>query len=98
MKREALDQDQFKQTSRALIESPAIQEQLSAVMVDSLFSNVDVSAELKGNLPENLQPLAGPLARYLAGVRGHGGAEAPRPSACPGHVRGACLGFAEPRW
>ena len=67
VKREALDQAQFKQTSRALIESPAIQEQVSAVMVDSLFSNVDVSAELKGNLPENLQPLAGPLAGISQG-------------------------------
>jgi hypothetical protein len=67
VKREALDQDQFEQTSRALIESPAIQEQVSAVMVDALFSNVDVSAELEGNLPENLQPLAGPLAGISQG-------------------------------
>lgn len=67
VKREALDQDQFKQTSRALIESPAIQEQVSAVMVDALFSNVDVSAELKSNLPANLQPLAGPLAGISQG-------------------------------
>jgi hypothetical protein len=67
VKREALDQDQFKQTSRALIESPAIQEQLAAVMVDALFSNVDVRAELEGNLPENLQPLAVPLAGISQG-------------------------------
>jgi hypothetical protein len=67
IKREALDQGQFEQTSRALIESPAIQEQVSAVMVDALFSNVDVSAELKGNLPENLQPLAVPLAGISQG-------------------------------
>jgi hypothetical protein len=68
VKREALDQGQFEQTSRALIESPAIQEQVSAVMVDALFSNVDVSAELKGNLPENLQPLAVPLAGISQGL------------------------------
>ena len=67
VKREALDQDQFKQTSRALIESPAIQEQVSAVMVDALFSNVDVKAELEGRLPENLQPLAAPLAGISQG-------------------------------
>jgi hypothetical protein len=67
VKREALDQGQFEQTSRALIESPAIQEQVSAVMVDALFSNVDVSAELKSNLPANLQPLAGPLAGISQG-------------------------------
>jgi hypothetical protein len=67
VKREALDQDQFKQTSRALIESPAIQEQLSAVMVDALFSNVDVKSELEGRLPKNLQPLAVPLAGISQG-------------------------------
>jgi hypothetical protein len=67
IKREALDQDQFKETSRALIEDPAIQEQVSAVMADALFSNVDVSAELKRNLPANLQPLAGPLAGISQG-------------------------------
>ncbi len=67
VKREALDQDQFRQTSRALIESPAIQEQVAAVMVDALFSNVDVSAELESNLPANLQPLAGPLAGISQG-------------------------------
>jgi hypothetical protein len=67
VKREALDEDQFKETSRALIESPAIQEQVSAVMVDALFSNVDVKAELEGNLPENLQPLAVPLAGISQG-------------------------------
>ncbi len=67
VKREALDTGQFEQTSRALVESPAIQEQVSAVMVDALFSNVDVSAELKGNLPPNLQALAGPLAGLSQG-------------------------------
>ncbi len=67
VKREALDPGQFEQTSRALVESPAIQEQVSAVMVDALFSNVDVSAELKGNLPTNLQALAGPLAGLSQG-------------------------------
>ena len=67
VKREALDQGEFEQTSRELVESPAIQEQLSAVMVDALFSNVDVSAELKGNLPTNLQALAGPLAGISQG-------------------------------
>lgn len=67
VKREALDQGQFEQTSQELIQSPAIQEQVAAVMVDALFSNVDVSAELKGNLPTNLQPLAGPIAGLSQG-------------------------------
>ena len=62
VKREALDPDQFKQTSQELIASPAIQQQVAAELVDAFNANVDLSAELEGRLPENLQALAGPLA------------------------------------
>ena len=67
VKRGALDQDQFKQTSQELIASPAIQEQVAATMVDAFFANVDVSAELGSSLPTNLQALAGPLAGLSRG-------------------------------
>lgn len=67
VKREALDPDQFKQTSQELIASPEIQEQVAAKMVDALFENVDVSAELGETLPPNLQALAGPLAGLSQG-------------------------------
>ncbi len=67
VKREALDSDQFKNTSQDLIASPAIQQQVAAVLVDALFANVDVSAELESGLPSNLQPLAGPLAGLSQG-------------------------------
>ena len=46
VKREALDEGQFKQTSQELIASPAIQEQVAAQLVDALNANVDVSGEL----------------------------------------------------
>lgn len=62
VKREALDEGQFKQTSRELIANPQIQQQVANVMVDALYTNVDVSQELKGKLPENLQGLAAPIA------------------------------------
>ena len=58
VKREALDPDQFKQTSQELIASPAIQEQVATQMVDAFYENVDVSSELEGQLPSNLQALA----------------------------------------
>ncbi len=67
VKREALDSGQFKQTSQELIADPAIQEQVAAKMVDALFQNVDVSAELSDTLPSNLQALAGPLAGLSQG-------------------------------
>ena len=62
VKRQALEPDQFKETSQELIASPAIQEQVAAQMVDALYSNVDVSAQLEERLPSNLKPLAGPIA------------------------------------
>ncbi len=62
VKREALDEGQFKQTSQELIASPAIQEQVAATLVDELYANVDVSGELTGKLPDNLQGLAAPIA------------------------------------
>jgi hypothetical protein len=62
VKREALDEGQFKQTSQELIASPAIQEQVAATMVEALYENVDVSGELTNKLPDNLQGLAAPIA------------------------------------
>jgi hypothetical protein len=62
VKREALDEDQFRETARALVADDAIREQLAASMVETLYTNVDVSAELGQRLPEELQPLAGPIA------------------------------------
>ena len=62
VKREALDEGQFKQTSQELIASPAIQEQVAATMVEALYANVDVSGELTNKLPDNLQGLAAPIA------------------------------------
>ncbi|MEI7760694.1 MAG: hypothetical protein WCJ67_07980 [Thermoleophilia bacterium] len=67
VKREALDTDRFKQTSRALIANPLIQEQVAARLVDAFYTKVDVSAELKDALPTNLKPLAGPLTGLSRG-------------------------------
>ncbi len=62
VKRELLDEGQFRQTSEELIASPAIQQQVAAALVDALYANVDVSAALTDKLPSNLQGLAAPLA------------------------------------
>ena len=62
VKREALDSSQVKDTSQALIADDAIRTQIAASMVESLYANVDVSAELQQKLPQNLQALAGPIA------------------------------------
>jgi hypothetical protein len=62
IKREALDPDQFRETSEALIADPAIQAEVANSMVETLYSSVDVSAALEQRLPPDLQPLAGPIA------------------------------------
>ena len=62
VRREALDQQTFRETSRELIANEAIRDQIAVTMVDALYANVDVPGRLQSRLPEDLQPLAAPLA------------------------------------
>ena len=62
VKREALDKDNFRNTSEELIANDVIRDQLASSMVETLYANVDVSAQLKDQLPKNLQGLSGPIA------------------------------------
>jgi hypothetical protein len=62
VRREALDRDTFRDTSQQLIANEDIRNQVAAAMVDQLYANVDVAGALEQRLPENLQPLAAPLA------------------------------------
>ena len=64
--RQLLETDTWTNTSSKLLEDPQIRSQLSDYMVDTLYANVDVQAELQQALPPRLQPLAGPAA---AGIR-----------------------------
>ena len=62
VKREALDVETFRSTSQELIASEEIRNQLAATTVDQLYANVDVAARLEARLPENVKPLAAPIA------------------------------------
>ena len=62
VKREALDKETFRSTSQELVAHPAIQDQLAQTMVEQLYANVDVSAQLEQKLPSNLQALSAPIA------------------------------------
>ena len=62
VRREALDRDTFRDTSQQLIANEDIRNQVAAAMVDQLYANVDVAGVLEQRLPNNLQPLAAPLA------------------------------------
>lgn len=62
VKREALDKDHFKATSRAIIADDAIRDQIALTLVDQLYNNTDVAASVEAKLPDNLKPLAVPIA------------------------------------
>jgi hypothetical protein len=62
VKRTALDEDNFRGTARALIADDRIRNQVASTLTDQLYSNTDVAATLRQRLPDNLQPLAVPIA------------------------------------
>ena len=63
--RQLLETDTWTDTSTKLLEDDEIRTQVSYFMVDALYANVDVHAELQQALPSRLQPLAGPAAAGL---------------------------------
>lgn len=64
--RQALNTDQWVNTSGKMLEDKEISDALATYAVDQLYANVDVAANLKKRLPSDLQPVASPAA---AGVR-----------------------------
>lgn len=63
--RVALNTEVFVDTSSELLDDDAIRTVVAARAVDELFDNVDVQAEIEGQLPEDLQSLSGPAAAGL---------------------------------
>lgn len=63
--RAALNTDNWVEASDELIADPQVREAVSAYVVDELYANVDVSAELGQLLPGDLERLAAPLAAAL---------------------------------
>jgi lipoprotein signal peptidase len=63
--RQALNTDNWVNTSDQLLQNEQVQEQLSIFLANELFANVNVQAELQKALPPRLAPLAGPAAGGL---------------------------------
>jgi hypothetical protein len=63
--RQALNTENWVNTSSKLLENKQVQEQVSTFLVNQLYANVDVEAELKEALPPQAQALAGPAAGGL---------------------------------
>ena len=64
-KRQALETDNWVATSSRLLEDDEIRGALSVYLVDQLYANVDVAAELQKSLPSEVKPLAAPIAGGL---------------------------------
>jgi hypothetical protein len=63
--RQALNTDNWTNTSSKLLEDDKIREQLSLYLVDQLYANYNVSEEVSDALPPRAAPLAGPIAGGL---------------------------------
>lgn len=64
-KRQALETESWVETSGELIADVAIQEAVAGFLVDELYANADVRAEVAELLPPRAAPLAGPIAGGL---------------------------------
>jgi hypothetical protein len=63
--RQALETDSWVETSTELLEDEEIQAAVAGFLVETLFTNVDVEAELQEVLPPQTQALAGPVGGAL---------------------------------
>lgn len=64
--RQALNTENWTETSSELLEDDDIRAQIGVFLVDQLYANVDVQGRIQAALPPRAQPLAGPIA---GGVR-----------------------------
>jgi len=71
VQRQALDTENWTNSSSQLLEDPAIRSAVSAYLVDQLYANVDVQGELRNALPQQFKGLAGPAAGGLRNVAGN---------------------------
>lgn len=72
--RQALNTNDWVDTSGKLIQNEKVRSALSAYLIDQLYENVDVEKELEDILPGETKQLAGPVSGGLRQVAG-GGAE-----------------------
>ncbi len=72
--RQALNTNDWVDTSGQLIQNEKIRKAVGDYLVDQLYANVNVEKELEGILPGDLKDLAGPASGGLRQVAG-GGAE-----------------------
>ncbi|MDX6535153.1 MAG: hypothetical protein QOF68_2897, partial [Gaiellales bacterium] len=65
LNRVALDNETYTDASSELLQQPEVQHALSIYLVDELYANVDVAAQIQPLLPPQAQGLAGPASALL---------------------------------
>jgi len=63
--RQMLDNHSWHKASAKIIQDPAVQSALATELVNELYQNVDIAAELKQRLPKDFKQLADPAAAAL---------------------------------
>jgi hypothetical protein len=66
--RQLLNPENWSKTSTALLQKQTVRTALAGYLVNQLYANVDVPAQLRSGLPTQLEPLAGPLSGALHSV------------------------------
>lgn len=75
VERQALNTNDWVETSGRLIQNERIRSAVGSYLVDQLYANVDVEKELEGILPGETKQLAGPVSGGLRQVAGSGAEE-----------------------
>jgi Short C-terminal domain len=70
--RQLMNPNNWAKTSTKLLQRQTIRAAISGYLVDQLYANVDVPAQLQSGLPPQLAPLAGPISGALHGVAEQG--------------------------
>ncbi len=66
--RQLLNPENWSKTSTSLLQKQTVRTALAGYLVNQLYANIDVPAQLRSGLPTQLEPLAGPLSGALHGV------------------------------
>jgi hypothetical protein len=72
VERQALNTNDWVDTSGRLIQNEKIREAVGNYLVDQLYANVNIKKELEGILPGEVKKLAGPVSGGLRSVGGDG--------------------------
>src|SRR4051812_31377579 len=76
VKRQVLETDTWTHTSTQLLANHDVQTTLNDFLVNELFTKVDVEAQLKKKLPDQVKGLAGPASGGLRQLATQAGLEA----------------------